>query len=223
MLGNLNMHIEIYLFSWSFDSGFFSGMAYVYFIYRIYEHPSCFAYYVNPTFRLVYIGVIFISHELIITCIFIYVRVCLFYAVHTLNSVTKRSNTVTRGWGIDLKTNREGLKKKIDVNFYLSVLFCFRICTLYVVNPLASHVSFYLYQKWIHISICTHIFNVNENLERFLHVGNILSIKAYFWGSWNFYYRWTLVMCRVDSNWTSDGLGLGLGDIKVNEISKCTK
>ena len=47
----------------------------VYFIYRIYEHPSCFAYYVNPTFRLVYIGVIFLSHELIITCIFIYVRV----------------------------------------------------------------------------------------------------------------------------------------------------
>jgi hypothetical protein len=35
--------------------------------------------------------------------------------------------------------------------------------------------------------------------------------------------RWTLVTCRVDSNWTSDGLGLGLGDIKVNEISKCTK
>jgi hypothetical protein len=34
-----------------------------------------------------------------------------FYVVHTLNSVTKRSNTVTWGWGIDLKTNREGLKK----------------------------------------------------------------------------------------------------------------
>ena len=31
-------------------------MAYVYFIYRIYEQPSCFAYYVNPTFRLVYIA-----------------------------------------------------------------------------------------------------------------------------------------------------------------------
>ena len=26
--------------------------------------------------------------------------------------------------------------------------------------------------------------------------------------------------CRVDNNWTSEGLGLGLGDIKVNEISK---
>jgi hypothetical protein len=71
-------------------------------------------------------------------------------------------------------------------------------------------------QKWIHI------FHVNENLERFLHVGNILSIKACFWGSWNFYNRWTLVTCRVDSNWTSDGLGFGLGDIKVKEISKCT-
>jgi hypothetical protein len=40
----------------------------------------------------------------------------------------------------------------------------------------------------------------------------------------NFCNRWTLVTCRVDSNWTSKGLG----DIKVNEISKkdqlkCTK
>ena len=159
----------------------------------------------------------------LITCVLSMYGCVYFYVVHTLNSVTKRSNTVTWGWGIDLKTNREGLKKEIDVNFSLSVLFRFFICTLYVVNPFASHVSFYLYQKWIHISICTHIFNVNENLERFLHVGNILSIKAYFWGSWNFYNRWTLVTCRVDSNWTSDGLGLGLGDIKVNEISKCTK
>jgi hypothetical protein len=38
----------------------------------------------------------------------------------------------------------------------------------------------------------------------------------------------TWFTCRVDSNWTSEGLGLGLGDIKVNEISKkdqlkCTK
>ena len=31
------------------------------------------------------------------------------------------------------------------------------------------------------ISLCTHIFHVNENLERFPHVGNILSIKACFW------------------------------------------
>ena len=59
-------------------------------------------------------------------------------------------------------------------------------------------------------------FPVNENLERFPHVGNIVSIKACFWGSRNFCNRWTLVMCRVDSNWTSEGLG----DIKVNEISK---
>ena len=66
-----------------------------------------------------------------------------------------------------------------------------------------------------------HIFyHVNENLERFPHVGNILSIKTCFWGSRNFCNRWTLVTCQVDSNWTSEGLGLGLGDIKVNEISK---
>jgi hypothetical protein len=45
-----------------------------------------------------------------------------------------------------------------------------------------------------------HIFHVNENLERFPHVGNILSIKACFWGSRNFCNRWTLVTCRVDSN-----------------------
>ena len=46
------------------------------------------------------------------------------------------------------------------------------------------------------------------------------TIKACFWGSRNFCNRCTLVTCRVDSNWTSEGLGLGLGDIKVNEISK---
>jgi hypothetical protein len=54
---------------------YFRGWHTVHFIYRIYEHASCFAYYLIPTFRLVYIGVIFFSHELIITCIFIYVRV----------------------------------------------------------------------------------------------------------------------------------------------------
>jgi hypothetical protein len=43
---------------------------------------------------------------------------------------------------------------------------------------------------------------------------------VHFWGPRNFCNRWTLVTCRVDSNWTSQGLGLGLGDIKVNEISK---
>ena len=134
--------------------------------------------------------------------------------------MVKYSYLRLRDW---FKNKPRRIEKKIDVNFYLSVLFRFRICTLYVVNPLASHVLFYLYQMWIHISICTHIFNVNENLERFLHVGNILSIKACFWGSRNFYNRWTLVTCRVDCNWTSEGLGLGLGDIKVNEISKCTK
>jgi hypothetical protein len=46
----------------------------------------------------------------------------------------------------------------------------------------------------------------------------ILLIKACFWGSRNFCNRWTLVTCRVDCNWTSEGLGLGLRDIKVNEI-----
>ena len=70
MLHNLNMHIEIYLCSWSFDTAFFRDG--IHFIYRIYEHASCFAYYLIPTFRLVYIGVIFFSHELIITGIFIY-------------------------------------------------------------------------------------------------------------------------------------------------------
>ena len=36
---------------------------------------------------LVYIGVIFLSHELIITCIFIHVRVCLFlYSAHIEHS-----------------------------------------------------------------------------------------------------------------------------------------
>jgi len=33
---------------------------------------------------------------------------------------------------------------------------------------------------------------VNENLERFPHAGNILLIKACFWGSRNFCNRWTL-------------------------------
>jgi hypothetical protein len=33
-----------------------------------------------------------------------------------LNSVTKRSNTVTWGWGIDLKTNREGLWINQSIN-----------------------------------------------------------------------------------------------------------
>ena len=48
-----------------------------------------------------------------------------FYVVHILNSVTKRSNTQLPE-EIDLKTNREGLKrKKIDVNFYLNVLLLF--------------------------------------------------------------------------------------------------
>jgi Na+/melibiose symporter-like transporter len=144
MLRNLNMHIEIYLCSWLFDSSFFSGMAYVYFIYRIYEHPSCFAYYVNPTFRLVYIGVIFLSHELIITCIFIYVWVCLFLCsahIELGHWKVKYSYLRLRDW---FKNKLRKIEKKIDVNFYLNVLFRFRICTLYVVNPLASHVSFYL-------------------------------------------------------------------------------
>jgi hypothetical protein len=48
-------------------------------VVSIYEHASCFAYYLIPTFRLVYIGVIFFSQEFIITCIFIYVRVCRCY------------------------------------------------------------------------------------------------------------------------------------------------
>ena len=68
---------------------------------------------------------------------------------------------------------------------------------------------------------------MTENLERFPQVGNILSIKAYFWGCRNCCNRWTLVTCRVDTNWTSEGLVLGLGDIKVNDISRkdqlCTK
>ena len=58
-----------------------------------------------------------------------------------------------------------------------------------------------------HFPLSTHIFHVNENLERFPHVGNILSIKACFWGSRNFCNRWTLVTCQVDNNWTSEGSG----------------
>ena len=47
-----------------------------------------------PTFRLVYIGVIFFfSHKLIITCVLSMYGCVYFYLVHTLNSVTKRSNT----------------------------------------------------------------------------------------------------------------------------------
>ena len=142
MLRNLNMHIEIYLCSWSFDSGFFSGMAYVYFIYRIYEHPSCFAYYVNPTFRLVYIGVIFFSHELIITCIFIYVRECLFLCcahIELGHWKVKYSYLMLRDW---FKNKPGRNEKKNYVNFYLSVLFRFRICTLCVVNPLQATCRF---------------------------------------------------------------------------------
>jgi hypothetical protein len=95
MLRNLNMHIEIYLCSWSFDTVFLlSG---IHFIYRIYEHASCFAYYLIPTFRLVYIGVIFFSHEFIITCIFIYVRVCLFlYSAHWTRSLKGQIHSYLR-------------------------------------------------------------------------------------------------------------------------------
>ena len=127
----------------------------------------------NPNISIglhTFVGVIFfLSHVLIITWLFF------IYVVHTLNSVTKRSNTVTWGWEIDLKTNRKRLKKnqKIDVNFYLNVLFR-TYMYLYVVNPLASHVSCIPLIKVDTHFLCSHIFHVNENLE-------ILSIKACFW------------------------------------------
>ena len=65
-----------------------------------------------------------------------------FYVVHTLNSVTKRSNTqLPEADQIDLKTNREGLKRKKNRCKFLSKR---AFSYLYVVNHLASHVSFYL-------------------------------------------------------------------------------
>jgi hypothetical protein len=47
-------------------------------------------------------------------------------------------------------------EKKIDVNFYLNVRF--RICMSLI--PLQATCHVYLLLRWIHISLCTHIFHM---------------------------------------------------------------
>ena len=84
ILRNLNIHIEIYLCSWSFDTGFFSGMAYILFIGYMSMHLVL-RVLSNPNISIgLHRCYLFLSEELIITwyynyrLYFIYVWVCLF-------------------------------------------------------------------------------------------------------------------------------------------------
>jgi hypothetical protein len=73
--------------------------------------------------------IFFLSHELIITCVLSMYGCVYFYLVHTLDSVTKRSNTVTWGWAVDSKTHREWLKRKKNrCNFLSKANMLFGIC-----------------------------------------------------------------------------------------------
>jgi hypothetical protein len=124
----------------TFDTGFFfrdASMAYILFIGymrlsthlvlhilsnpRIYIVVLLYKSLSNPNISIGLYWVFFLSHKLIVTCVLSMYGCVYFYVVHTLNSVTKRSNTqLPWSWGIDLKTHREWLKrKKIDVFFYL--------------------------------------------------------------------------------------------------------
>jgi hypothetical protein len=69
MLRNLNMHIEIYLYSWSFDTTFFLEMAYILFIG--YRSSILFCILCKPNISIGLHRCYIFSHELIITCIFL--------------------------------------------------------------------------------------------------------------------------------------------------------
>ena len=100
-------------FVFQFDTGFFfrdASMAYILFIgymrlsmhlvLRILSNPRIYIIVLlykslsNPNISIgLYRCYFFFSHELIITCVLSMYGCVYFYLVHTLNSVTKRSNT----------------------------------------------------------------------------------------------------------------------------------
>jgi hypothetical protein len=96
------------------------------------HNPWCIA-----TFRLVYIGVIFFSQEFIITCIFIYVRVCLFlYSAHWTLSLKGQIQSYLRLR--DLFKNKPRRIVNLSMTVFTSLVEnCHKyICTWHLCKPI---------------------------------------------------------------------------------------